>query len=195
MQDLKVLVVIPARGGSKRLKRKNIYPVLGKPMLLWATEECKKSEYISRYVVSTEDEEIKKICIENNVEVVDRPRKLAADKAEKMDVVAHATAELLSIGYEPDIVVSLQPNSPEFKAVDLDKAISFFLEKLYHEHNVAEVISINPDMLQNACFRIMTTKTVFQTTLSTHVGVYMTDYHDIHTKEDVKMVEERINAS
>jgi len=91
--------------------------------------------------------------------------------------------------------VSLQPNSPEFKAADLDKAISFFLENLYHKHSVAEVISINPDMLQNACFRIMTTKTVFQTTLSTHVGVYMTDYHDIHTKEDVKMVEERINAS
>lgn len=194
MQPLKVLVVIPARGGSKRLERKNIYPVLGKPMLLWVTEECEKSKYVSRYVVSTEDEEIKNLCIKNSIEVIERPLKLAADKVEKMDVISHATAEVLSNGYEPNIVVSLQPNSPEFKAADLDKAIEFFLEKLYPSHSVAEVISINPDMLQNACFRIMTTKTVFQTTLSTHVGVFMTDYHDIHTKEDVKIVEERINA-
>ena len=85
-------------------------------------------------------------------------------EVDKMDVIEYATKKIIEGGYNPDIVVSLQPNSPEFKGVDLDNAIDFFLKELYDDHPVCEVMSINPDMLQNACFRIITTKTVFQKT-------------------------------
>jgi len=192
---MKIIAIIPARGGSKRLPRKALYPVNGVPMIKKVLDETKKSKYVDRIVVSTDDNEIKDLCVQNNIEVQDRPLKLSDDHTEKMDVIEYTTKKIIEDGYNPDIVVSLQSNSPEFKGIDLDKGIEFFLKELYDDHPICEVMSINPDMLQNACFRIMTTKTVFQKTLSIHVGVYMTDYIDVHNIEDVKEVEKRINET
>jgi len=192
---MKIIAIIPARGGSKRLPRKALYPVNGVPMIKKVLDETKKSKYVDRIVVSTDDNEIKDLCVQNNIEVQDRPLKLSDDHTEKMDVIEYTTKKIIEDGYNPDIVVSLQSNSPEFKGIDLDKGIEFFLKELYDDHPICEVMSINPDMLQNACFRIMTTMTVFQKTLSIHVGVYMTDYIDVHNIEDVKEVEKRINET
>ena len=192
---MKIIAIIPARGGSKRLPRKALYPVNGVPMIKKVLDETKKSKYVDRIVVSTDDNEIKDLCVQNNIEVQDRPLKLSDDHTEKMDVIEYTTKKIIEDGYNPDIVVSLQSNSPEFKGIDLDKGIEFFLKELYDDHPICEVMSINPDMLQNACVRIMTTKTVFQKTLSIHVGVYMTDYIDVHNIEDVKEVEKRINET
>ena len=189
---MKIVTIIPARGGSKRLPRKALYPVNGVPMIKKVLDETKKSKYVDRIVVSTEDNEIKNLCIKNKIEVQDRPLELSDDHTEKMDVIEYTTKKLIDEGYEPDIVISLQSNSPEFKGIDLDKCIEFFLKKLYDDHPICEVMSINPDMLQNGCFRIMTTKTVFQKTLSIHVGVFMTDYIDVHNIEDVREVEKRL---
>jgi len=189
---VKIVTIIPARGGSKRLPRKALYPVNGVPMIKKVLDETKKSKYVNRIVVSTEDNEIKDLCVQNKIEVQDRPLELSDDHTEKMDVIEYAVKKLIDDGYEPDIVISLQSNSPEFKGTDLDKGIEFFLEELYNDHPICEVMSINPDMLQNGCFRIMTTKTVFQKTLSIHVGVYMTDYIDVHNIEDVRKVEGRL---
>lgn len=191
---MKIVTIIPARGGSKRLPRKALYPVNGVPMIKKVLDETKKSKYVDRIVVSTEDNEIKDLCVQNNIEVQDRPLELSDDHTEKMDVIEYTTRKLIDEGYEPDIVISLQSNSPEFKGIDLDKGIEFLLEKLYDDHPICEVMSINPDMLQNGCFRIMTTKTVFQKTLSIHVGVFMTDYIDVHNIEDVKEVEKRLTS-
>ncbi len=189
---MKIVTIIPARGGSKRLPRKALYPVNGVPMIKKVLDETKKSKYVNRIVVSTEDNEIKDLCVQNKIEVQDRPLELSDDHTEKMDVIEYTVKKLIDNGYEPDIVISLQSNSPEFKGTDLDKGIEFFLEELYNDHPICEVMSINPDMLQNGCFRIMTTKTVFQKTLSIHVGVYMTDYIDVHNIEDVGKVEGRL---
>tara|TARA_R110001599_G_scaffold299249_1_gene504233 strand:- start:462 stop:1046 length:585 start_codon:yes stop_codon:yes gene_type:complete len=189
---VKIVTIIPARGGSKRLPRKALYPVNGVPMIKKVLDETKKSKYVDRIVVSTEDNEIKDLCVQNKIEVQDRPLELSDDHTEKMDVIEYTVKKLIDNGYEPDIVISLQSNSPEFKGTDLDKGIEFFLEELYNDHPICEVMSINPDMLQNGCFRIMTTKTVFQKTLSIHVGVYMTDYIDVHNIEDVGKVEGRL---
>ena len=189
---MKIVTIIPARGGSKRLPRKALYPVNGVPMIKKVLDETKKSKYVNRIVVSTEDNEIKDLCVQNKIEVQDRPLELSDDHTEKMDVIEYTTKKLIDEGYEPNIVISLQSNSPEFKGTDLDKGIEFFLEELYNDHPICEVMSINPDMLQNGCFRIMTTKTVFQKTLSIHVGVFMTDYIDVHNIEDVREVEKRL---
>ncbi len=189
---MNIVAIIPARGGSKRLPRKALYPVDGVPMIKLVFDEIKKSNHINKIIVSTEDKEINEFCVNNGVPVQKRPEELSKDNIEKMDVIKHATKKLMDDGYNPDIVVSLQSNSPEFKAVDLDNAVDFFLKELYDKYPICEVISINPDMLQNACFRIMTTKTVFQKTLSIHVGVCMTDYIDVHNIEDVREVEKRL---
>ncbi|HLG05284.1 MAG TPA: hypothetical protein VI383_03960, partial [Gemmatimonadales bacterium] len=180
-----VLVVIPARGGSKRLPQKNILPVIGVPMVLRVAREALGSGYSPRVVVTSEAAEVLDLCRANGIEVVTRPADLARDDTPKMAAVAHAVRSLHNTeSYQPDIVVSLQPNSPEFSAVDLDRAIDFFRNTLYPGYPIKEVISVGPDHIQNGAFRIMTYATVFQRTLSTYVGIYFTDYLDVHTDED-----------
>jgi NAD(P)H-flavin reductase len=82
--------------------------------------------------------------------------------------------------------VSLQANSPEIKSEILDDAIKTFID---HDRN--ELISVGPNMMQNAAFRIMKDWYVFQKDLSTKTGVYMCDLIDVHTEEDVKSIEAR----
>jgi CMP-N-acetylneuraminic acid synthetase len=181
IESLSVYTIIPARGGSSRLPRKNIYPVWGQPMLYWAIQACKKSRYIDRYFVSTEDAEIADIASSLGAEVVDRPKSLADDLTFKQDVIVHAASVIPD---KPDIVVSLQPNSPQVCAHDLDAAI----EKLV-TNNRNEIFSVNEELLQNAAFRIMKYDYVFQKSISTTSGVYVAKYVDVHTQKDVKYLE------
>ena len=85
-----------------------------------------------------------------------------------------------------DIVVSLQANSPEITSEILDDAIETFIRE---DRN--ELLSVSDNLMQNAAFRIMKSWYVFQKDLSTKCGVYVCDIHDVHTIEDVKMIESR----
>ena len=89
---MKVICIIPARGGSKRLSRKNITPVLGKPMISYALSAAFDSRYIGKNVtyVSTEDTEIAEISASLGATVVDRPASLAEDTVWTQEVVEHA---------------------------------------------------------------------------------------------------------
>lgn len=182
IQDKRVFVVIPARGGSKRLPRKNIAPVWGKPMLYWAIRACRNSRYVDEIYVSTEDDEVAKIASVYEVKLIRRPATLADDLVFKQDVIVHA-AENFALP-NPDIVVSLQANSPEICAVDIDAAI----EKL-HQFDRSEVFSVDANLIQNAAFRVMRYEYVFQKSLSTRSGVYVTHYTDVHTPKDLEFVE------
>ena len=102
---MNILTVIPARGESKRLKDKNIYDLLGKPLILWVAEECQKSKKINKIVVSTESQKIQEICSANNIDFIDRPKELSLDHVEKMDAISHATKEVIDSGFNPDIVI------------------------------------------------------------------------------------------
>src|SRR5919108_3760545 len=96
-----VLGLIPARGGSKGIPRKNLAPVAGKPLLAWTVEAANGSEKLTHVVVSTEDDEIASAA---EADVLRRPPELAADDTPMRDVVRHAIEEL-----DPDVVVVLQP--------------------------------------------------------------------------------------
>ena len=192
---IKILIVIPVRMGSKRLFNKNILPINGVPMFLRVAYEALKSKYKPFVVVSSESNIIKEKCKENNIFFIKRPKKLSLDTVEKQEVIKHAVKHLLKRKYKPDIVVSLQVNTPEFNSIDLDNAISFFRKNVFINSSIREVISIGKDNLQNGAFRIMTMKTVFQKTLSTKVGVFFTDYLDIHYIADYKKVIKRINKN
>jgi CMP-N-acetylneuraminic acid synthetase len=115
-----VLGLIPARGGSKGVPRKNLVPVGGKPLLQWTVEAASGATELSRVVVSTDDDEIAAAA---GVEVLRRPPKLAADDTPMLSVLRHAIDEL-----RPDVVVVLQPTSPLRRAEHVDAAVRLLLE-------------------------------------------------------------------
>ncbi|NQF13276.1 acylneuraminate cytidylyltransferase family protein [Brevibacillus sp. HB1.3] len=120
INDSKVLAIIPARGGSKGVPRKNIRELSGKPLIAWTIEEAKKSLYIDRVIVSTDDEEIAEVAREWGCEVPFlRPSEFAQDHAPGIDPVLHAM-EMLP-GY--DYAMLLQPTSPLRIAEDIDACL------------------------------------------------------------------------
>lgn len=118
-QGKKFLAVIPARGGSKGIPRKNIKNFAGKPLLIWTLEAADKSQYIDRCVVSTEDAEIKTVVQNWGGEVLDRPTEFAKDDTPGVEPILHAVEKLS--GY--DYVVVLQATSPLRTVEDIDGCI------------------------------------------------------------------------
>ncbi|MFK2827246.1 acylneuraminate cytidylyltransferase family protein [Bacillus sp. B190/17] len=116
----KVLAIIPARGGSKGVRRKNIRNLAGKPLIAWTIEEGRKSKYIDRLILSSEDVEIIEVAKSYGCDVpFVRPKELAKDNTPGIEPVLHAVSELE--GY--DFVVLLQPTSPLRTVTDIDKCI------------------------------------------------------------------------
>ncbi|HJF34255.1 MAG TPA: acylneuraminate cytidylyltransferase family protein [Sporosarcina psychrophila] len=121
----KVLAIIPARGGSKGIVRKNVRQLAGKPLIAWTIEEAKKSKYIDRLIVSSEDEEIIGTAIACGCDVpFVRPDELALDSTPGIDPVLHALEEIQ--GY--DYVVLLQPTSPLRLVEDIEGCIENLME-------------------------------------------------------------------
>lgn len=124
----KFLCIIPARGGSKGVKKKNIRLINGKPLISWTIEEALKSKYIERVIVSTEDTEIADISKSFGAEVVDRPQELALDTSSTMDVIFHALEEVKKQQHTPENIILLQCTSPLRKVRHIDEAILKFIE-------------------------------------------------------------------
>ncbi len=122
----KILSIIPARGGSKGLKRKNILNLAGKPLLAWSIEASLNSKYISKTVVSSEDRQILHIAKEYGVQIHKRSHLLALDDTTSQDVVRSI---LMDIGREFDYFILLQPTSPLRDSDDIDVAIELLIEK------------------------------------------------------------------
>ncbi len=124
-----VLGLIPARGGSKSIPRKNTVRLGGKPLLAYACQEALKSRRITRVLLSTNDSRIADVGKKCGVEVPFlRPARLSSDTAGMGDVIFHALQFLKTRGYKPDVVVVLQPTSPFRKAKRIDAAVSLLLK-------------------------------------------------------------------
>lgn len=126
---MKILAIIPARGGSKGIPRKNIRLLLGKPLIVWTIEEAKKSKYLTRVIVSTDDEEIATVAREFGAEVPFlRPTEISGDLAVDVEFLMHALDFLKEKEqYEPDIVLRMPPTSPLRRAEHIDKGIEILL--------------------------------------------------------------------
>jgi CMP-N-acetylneuraminic acid synthetase len=123
--DLKILAVIPARGGSKGVPRKNLKKISGKSLIQWAIERAKKSKFIDRLIISSEDSEIIEEAKRFGCDVpFKRPDFLAKDDSSTNDVILHAIENIK--GY--DIVVSLQVTSPLVDPGDIDSAIKICVD-------------------------------------------------------------------
>jgi CMP-N,N'-diacetyllegionaminic acid synthase len=120
---VEVVGLIPARGGSKAIPRKNLTPLGGKPLVAWTIEAALGSEQISRSVVSTDDPEVADVARTLGAHVLDRPPELAADETPMSDVVAHAVREL---ALETTLVL-LQPTSPLRTSRHVDEAVKLLL--------------------------------------------------------------------
>lgn len=117
----RVLGVIPARGGSKGVPRKNIRMVAGKPLIAWTIDEAKRSRTLDRLVLSSEDPEIIDLAKQWGCEVpFVRPAELARDETPGIEPVLHAIAALPE---QYDYVVLLQPTSPLRTAADIDQCV------------------------------------------------------------------------
>lgn len=123
---MKILAIIPARGGSKGIPRKNLIPFLGKPLMQWSIEAALDSSFITDVVVSSDDDEILKAAIKHEgVVAIQRPKDLALDESRVEPVMIHALEELDTKEY--DVLVLLQPTSPLRSAADIDAACEQFL--------------------------------------------------------------------
>lgn len=120
------LAIIPARGGSKRLPRKNILPLNGKPLIAWSIEAAKKSNAIDRIIVSSDDDKILDIAEKFGADAIKRPANLANDTASTVDVLLY-TIENLEKEY--DFIVLLQPTSPLRTERHIEQAIELLLQK------------------------------------------------------------------
>jgi CMP-N,N'-diacetyllegionaminic acid synthase len=124
---MNIVGIIPARGGSKGIPRKNVRLLAGKPLVSWTIEAGINSNLINKVIVSTEDEEIKSISLQYGAQVIDRPPELALDETKTAPVIVHVVDELEKQGYIPDVIVLLQPTSPLRDAVLIDEVLNKFL--------------------------------------------------------------------
>ena len=140
---MNILGVIPARGGSKGVARKNIRPLNGKPLIAYTVEESCKSKYLTRVIVSTDDLDISDVARKCGADVpFIRPAELATDSAPAIDVVIHALLEVEKLNKQVkyEIIVLLQPTAPFRKAEDIDGAIDLLVNN--KADSVISVVSV-----------------------------------------------------
>ena len=124
---MKVVAIIPARGGSKGIPRKNLVKFLGKPLIQWSIEAALKSKCITDVVVSSDDDEILRESKKNKeVITIKRPKELAQDSSKTEPVLEHVLQILKD--REFDYLILLQPTSPSRKAEDIDEAFEKLLK-------------------------------------------------------------------
>ena len=126
----KVLGLIPARGNSKRLPRKNIIELYGKPLIAWTIEAALGSKYIDRVIVSTDNQEIANIAKKYGAEVpFIRPSELATDEATTIDAVLYSLGQLEEVGEKYDYIALLQPTSPLRTTQNIEESIELLQTK------------------------------------------------------------------
>lgn len=127
---MEILAIIPARGGSKGLPRKNVRKLAGKPLIAHTIEHANSAQEVSRIIVSTDDQDIADVAKQYGAEVVIRPEELATDTATSETALLHVLDYLYKHeSYKPDLVVFLQCTSPVRKPEDIDEAVRLLVRQ------------------------------------------------------------------
>lgn len=131
----KVLAIIPARGGSVSLPRKNILPLGGLPLIVHTIRQVKLSKYVDKFICSTDDKEIKKIAEDNGCQVPFlRPKYLSKNTTTSQEVLFNICKKITNYNY----VVLLQPTSPLRMTKDIDKTI-----ELCDQYNASSSVTVS----------------------------------------------------
>lgn len=130
-QNKKILAIIPARGGSKSISKKNIVDLNGRPLLSYSINTARLSKYVDRTIVSSDDQEILAVAEKYGAETVTRPEELAQDNSSMLGALKHALQALAAKdGFRPDLIVLLQPTSPLRTAETVDSSIEAFVKNI-----------------------------------------------------------------
>lgn len=151
----KIIAIIPARGGSKGIHHKNIVLLAGKPLIAYTIEEAKKSKYIDKIIVSTDDNDISKISKLYGAEVDIRPTELSKDSTPTLHVLQYLIKKFDN-KFNPDIVILLQPTSPLRKSMCIDSSIEKLLKTNCDsvisvsslKYNPVTIVSVDDDILK-----------------------------------------------
>lgn len=149
-----VFAVIPARGGSKGIYKKNLALISKKPLIALSIEAAKNSKLIDRVIVSSDDDEIIKVANEYGAETpFKRPKGISGDKSKMIDVLSHVVNFLNNSNESIEAIVLLQPTSPLRTSQHIDESISKFLSskassvvsvfEVPHQYNPYSILSLN----------------------------------------------------
>jgi len=134
------LALVPARGGSKGLPGKNTRPLGGKPLIAWTIERAKQAGIFDRIVVSTDSSEIADVARRHGgLLPFIRPAEIAGDATPMRDVIRHAIEAETAAGFEPEIIILLQPTSPLRSAEEIRTAA-----QILRSTNCDSVVSVSP---------------------------------------------------
>jgi len=122
------VALIPARGGSKGLKKKNLYPVNNKPLISWTIESAISSHYLEQIFVSSDDNSILEIASKEGVNCIERPANLAEDTSSMESVIMHSIEQIDKQGIGFKYLILLQPTSPLRDSKDIDLACKKFIQ-------------------------------------------------------------------
>lgn len=127
---IKAPVIIPARSGSKGIKKKNLIDFCGKPLLAWSIEQALNSRHVSNVYVSTDGSDIAETAVKYGAIVINRPEEISGDTASSESALLHAVAEIEKTE-EFDNVIFLQATSPLREKTDIDNAYEIFMQEEY----------------------------------------------------------------
>ena len=146
----KILALIPARGGSKGIKNKNIVSVNGKPLIAYTIDAAKASKYIDYIYVSTDSEKIADVAIKYGALIpFMRDETLAQDTSKTIDAVMFSVNKFKEMGYDFDYLVLLQPTSPLRTGEDIDAAIEKLLASTYTSLVSVSKVDDNPVLIRS----------------------------------------------
>ena len=137
-QNKSICAIITARAGSKGIKDKNLYPINGKPLINYTIDAAKQSKYLDAVYCTTDGANIKEACLNEGINVIDRPPELALDTSKSIDCVIHAIEEIKKQGKHFDYILQLQPTSPLRQSFHIDGIIKECIDK-----NLGQMLSVH----------------------------------------------------
>jgi CMP-N-acetylneuraminic acid synthetase len=178
-----IIAIIPAKGESTRLPNKNMYPILGKPMLEYSIDYARKSRLIERIYVSTDSSDIADYAKAQKLEVIMRGRELGGDTP-IVKVYEHAVSK---IDVPIEVVVGIQPDHPD-RLSDVDQAIQQLIDK-----KLDEIITVDIAGKVNGSLKIISAKSLREGKIG-RVITMMDNCINIHDLNDVKQAEKHLSG-
>lgn len=181
-----ILAIIPAKGGSKRLPNKNMYPINGIPLIEYTIKYVKNSKIINDFYVTTDDEIIKDYCIENNIKYIMRSQKLGGETP-IIDVYRHALKKI-NFSFKVEILLGIQVDHPDRK-LSVDETIEIF-----NKEKADRLFSKEKNGTKNGAHYILS-KYFLNNNISRKDITIIDDCTNIHYIEDLKKAEKNLKKN
>jgi len=182
---IKVIVIIPAKSHSNRLKNKNISKIEGKTLIEHSIHYAKLSKYVEEIYVSSDSDFIKKISFDNKVNYIDRPENLLGE-AEVADIYVDFVNKVDCTKF--DYLIALQPDHPD-RENKLDELIEYSFNKKY-----MDLFTVNKDGTRNGSVRIIEMKFLLDGKMSRRVGSVMDNCTNIETPETFEIARKKLES-